>query len=327
MSSEQDLLNRIAELEEIIRQLARPPPPSPPPPRPPFPHAPPPLPAQPPSSSDGLLWWYIAVPIIGVAILVACGIVLWFYCRRKSDALQGRCRCCWGVHWRKGPQSTAEIALSSEQNLEDIAILDPQNRQRFIEQLVGTRMDSRLGVQDDEEDAGQPCTELEVDALVRAAGTADGALLAAAERGARTRELIALLQRGASPNASFLDRCVLSTAARNCAPAVTQALLAAGAIVDKKDGRGWTALMHAIDAHSPTHSREAVLALLLDAGAAVDVWGEDLKGPRELMEAKHPGGESELATIIQAKERRMPVSGHEGGARARSSSNGSSMHI
>ena len=44
--------------------------------------------------------------------------------------------------------------------------------------------------------------------------------------------------------------------------------------------------MHAIDAHTSTCSREAVLMLLLDAGASVDVWGHDLKGPLDLMEAR-----------------------------------------
>ena len=41
--------------------------------------------------------------------------------------------------------------------------------------------------------------------------------------------------------------------------------------------------MHAIDAHCPAFSREAVLLQLLDAGAAVDVWGHDLRGPLDLM--------------------------------------------
>jgi len=44
--------------------------------------------------------------------------------------------------------------------------------------------------------------------------------------------------------------------------------------------------MHAIDAHCPAFSREAVLLQLLDAGAAVDVWGHDLRGPLDLMVAK-----------------------------------------
>lgn len=57
----------------------------------------------------------------------------------------------------------------------------------------------------------------------------------------------------------------------------------AGATLDVKDVWGWTPLMHAIDAHTGTTSREAVLMLLLDAGASVDVWGKDLKGPLDMM--------------------------------------------
>merc|ERR1712087_45971 len=75
-------------------------------------------------------------------------------------------------------------------------------------------------------------------------------------------------------------------AVRLCSPGVTKALLAANATVDRKDPRGWTPLMHAIDAHTPNHSREAVVIHLLDAGAAVDVWNDDLKGPFDLLAAR-----------------------------------------
>jgi len=51
---------------------------------------------------------------------------------------------------------------------------------------------------------------------------------------------------------------------------VVKVLIDAGATLDMKDGRGWTPLMHAIDAHNTHNSRESVLSLLLDAGAAVD---------------------------------------------------------
>ena len=128
----------------------------------------------------------------------------------------------------------------------------------------------------------------ELDASVAAVGSLDAALLAAVSTGASTWKVRALLARGASPNAAFIDNSALIHAVRSCEPGVTQALLDAGAELDKKDPRGWTALMHAIDAHSPAEdlSREGVMLQLLDAGASVDVWGNDLRGPLDLMVAK-----------------------------------------
>lgn len=63
------------------------------------------------------------------------------------------------------------------------------------------------------------------------------------------------MQRGASPHAALLEvGPVLALASRACAADVTQMLLSAGAEVDAKDCRGWTPLMHAVDAHSPNFS-------------------------------------------------------------------------
>ena len=59
-----------------------------------------------------------------------------------------------------------------------------------------------------------------------------------------------MLRRGANPDAAFLDRGALAVAARQCALGVVKVLVDAGAMVDMKDARGWTPLMHAIDAHS-----------------------------------------------------------------------------
>ena len=59
-----------------------------------------------------------------------------------------------------------------------------------------------------------------------------------------------------------------------------------GADPDGKDSRGWTPLMHAIDAHSAAAPREQVVRVLLSRGAAVDVWGDDLLGPLDLARAK-----------------------------------------
>lgn len=123
--------------------------------------------------------------------------------------------------------------------------------------------------------------------VVSAVGSPDAALLAAVSRPNTSASLVQfLLQRGASPDATFLECGALALAARSCAPAVTEALLRAGATVDCKDPRGWTPLMHAIDAHAPDRPRVDVLNLLLDNGAAVDVWGNDLMGPLDLMTQK-----------------------------------------
>ena len=121
-------------------------------------------------------------------------------------------------------------------------------------------------------------------------GSRLAALLAAITRGASAVEVRALLLRGANPNAAFLDRGALAMASRGCSPGVVRVLLDAGATLDMKDGRGWTPLMHAIDAHTPKFSREAVITLLLDKGAAVDTWGFDLQGPLDLLEARRREG-------------------------------------
>ena len=71
----------------------------------------------------------------------------------------------------------------------------------------------------------------------------------------------------------------------SCARAAPHVLCSC-AVPSSQDVWGWTPLMHAIDAHTGTSSREAVLMLLLDAGASVDVWGKDLKGPLDMMEAR-----------------------------------------
>lgn len=123
------------------------------------------------------------------------------------------------------------------------------------------------------------------------AGSADAALLAAVCRYASAAEVRELLEHGASPNTSFLHHSALALAVRCCSSQASKALLDARANVDSKDPQGWTALMHAIDAHSATFSRETILVQLLDAGAAVDVWGHDLRGPFELMEEKVGVGE------------------------------------
>lgn len=124
------------------------------------------------------------------------------------------------------------------------------------------------------------------EAAVASSGTPEAALLAAVSRSASALEVRALLQRGANPDAAFLDKSALAVASRNCSAAVVKVLIDGGATLDMKDVWGWTPLMHAIDAHTGSSSREPVLMLLLDAGASVDVWGKDLKGPLDMMEAR-----------------------------------------
>ena len=142
------------------------------------------------------------------------------------------------------------------------------------------------------------------EAAVAAAGSPDAALLAAVNRGASAREVRALLQRGANADASFLDRGALAIAVRTSGPGAVVALLEAGATLEQKDAKGWTPLMHAIDAHvhdsgsaaQGAHGpRESVVLLLLDAGAAVDVWGDDLEGPLDIIRSldKSQGGEAQ----------------------------------
>ena len=124
------------------------------------------------------------------------------------------------------------------------------------------------------------------EAAVAAAGSPEAALLAAVSRGQSAQDVHALLRRGANPDAAFLDRSALAVAARVCSADVVKVLIDEGATLDMKDVWGWTPLMHAIDAHTLTCSREATLMLLLDRGASVDVWGKDLKGPLDLMKER-----------------------------------------
>ena len=166
--------------------------------------------------------------------------------------------------------------------------MNASNRERVVERIKAATAEERelLARSEAEQlDALADSSEAAAaaEAAVAAAGSPGAALLAALVRNASAVEVRALLLRGANPDAAFLNRSALAVAARGCGPIVVKVLLEAGATIDIKDDRGWTPLMHAIDAHSPQHSREAVLTVLLDAGAAVDVWGNDLKGPLDLL--------------------------------------------
>ena len=72
--------------------------------------------------------------------------------------------------------------------------------------------------------------------------------------------------------------------------------------------------MHAIDAHSVAHSREGVLTLLLDAGAAVDVWGHDLTGPLDLL-ARREQEVQQQAKLNQQQAQSLPSPSAAMGAR------------
>ena len=72
------------------------------------------------------------------------------------------------------------------------------------------------------------------EAAVAASGTPEAAMLAAVSRAATALEVRALLQRGANPNAAFLDKSVLALAARHCSAAVVKVLIEGGATLDMK---------------------------------------------------------------------------------------------
>jgi len=156
---------------------------------------------------------------------------------------------------------------------------DIDDRKQLLDRL--TARARAISSDDDEPTLGNG--SFDVEAVLEAVGSPDAALLVALSTGSSPRHVRQLIERGASPDVHFLDQSALLIAARNCPPSVTLELVRANANVDSRDARGWTPLMHAIDAHTQTLSRESVLMHLLDAGAAIDVWSDDLKGPLDLM--------------------------------------------
>mmetsp|Transcript_36462 Transcript_36462/g.85193 ORF Transcript_36462/g.85193 Transcript_36462/m.85193 type:complete len:311 (-) Transcript_36462:394-1326(-) len=301
------LLERIAELEAQLSALARAA--SSPPLSPPPASSPPSPPLQiDADDSQTVEWWVIAVPIIGAALVVALGVVV---CRCMLHGRSGRGCChqigCCRLWLRKVPTRRLllrDTADSTAADQEQDQAANTSRNSKLLE-MIGSTSTTRDATRAEVEDGLPLCSEEELEAVIRAAGSPDAALLAAVHSGSQAQQIAALLQRGASPNVSFLDRSILASAVRSAPPATTQLLLRAGAIIDRKDACGWTPLMHAIDAHSTACPRERVLALLLDSGAAVDVWGDDLKGPRDLLQAK-PGA---LETIMQEKTQQMAATG------------------
>ena len=302
----------VAAAEALLAQAATPSPSAPP------------LPPSPPETGPSPTpWWVIAVPIIDVVVVAAALFAwYWFYWRKRGGLR------AWGACFRRalcfccpGSRSPSDVELEESisgskagdaAGARDSNLTRRHDRQRLIEQLGGGGVPSDShdpDSSDDDAETAHSADRWAADA-VASAGSPDAALLSALSAGTSARRVRALLGRGARAEAAFLDTTALALAARTCAPGVARALLAAGAVLDKKDARGWTALMHAIEAHGPACPREAVLMALLDAGAAVEVWGDDLKGPFELIEAKAvevSGGDEGLRRISQ---RLSPSRGH-----------------
>lgn len=129
------------------------------------------------------------------------------------------------------------------------------DRRRLRERIAGVSVEERSALAIAEAEAlevaaSAPSAAASAEGAVAAAGSPGAALLAAVSRGASAVEVRALLLRGARPDAAFLDCAALSVAARQCSPGVVRVLIEAGADLETKDGRGWTPLMHAIDAHT-----------------------------------------------------------------------------
>jgi hypothetical protein len=197
------------------------------------------------------------------------------------------------------PMEENRVPKNAEANRAALQQQSEVDRRRLRERIAGVSAVAHRVSADALLDAAQsPAAVMAAEKAVAAAGSPGAALLAAVSRGASAIEVRALLLRGANPDASFLDQGALSVAARCCSSGAVKALIDAGAKLDMKDGRGWTALMHAIDSHSVSSSREATVTLLLDAGAAVDVWGNDLRGPLDLIEAREQQQEKDLASGV-----------------------------
>ena len=313
-----DIADQIAALQAQLQALGEASPPSPPPqplapspPSPPLHHPPPPSPPSPPPPAAVPTDWALLGPLLGVSVLLVVLLLvlaIGVLCRHRLFSQQSRLmRLMDDQVGAKGsgtrsnerrvsfPNMTGAPAPAEIEVVEVDADLevetDEAERSRLRAKLADVGGFSRQ--RSISEAAMSPKNEaIDIEAAITAAGSADAALLSAVCRTASTAEVRELLQLGANPNASFLSQSALIIAARTCSSGTTKALLDANASIDAKDTQGWTALMHAIDTHSPSFSRETVLVMLLDAGAAVDVWGHDLRGPFELMEEKwdQPGG-------------------------------------
>ena len=307
------LLNRIVELEEALRAHTDPPPP----PLPPSPSPPPPPPPASPALPSPLAAaadhnWNVIGSLAGLAgllllLLLAAALFYFRKHRRFTNVLRGLRTTTSTLERRHQSLSDVGVELPAAlvERMNDAPgpseVTDPVEVERDAgRQLLRDKIAESgggggggLGLASNGRMSPLPADEPHFDVVeaISEAGSADAALLAAVCRYASAAEVRELLEHGASPNTSFLHHSALALAVRCCSSQASKALLDARANVDSKDPQGWTALMHAIDAHSPTFSRETILVQLLDAGAAVDVWGHDLRGPFELMEEKVGVGE------------------------------------
>ena len=283
-----------AELAQLRASLD---PPSSPPPSPP--------PSSAAGSSSGVVWWHVVIPVLSVAALVA---VLFVLHRFSLLPRTGRLRSRRSPRRRRLPRWLRQITDGLEEAsssvfareragvVHDIAAVSPADeggahgllsrrdssdprRAHLLELLE--RLDGGGGglgprsASHGEAGEGAACAgaSADIDRLVARTGSLDAALVAAVSQAGSAGDVAALLQRGASPHSALLGSGpVLSLAARGCSAEVSRLLLSAGADPDGKDSRGWTPLMHAIDAHSAAAPREQVVRVLLSRGAAVDVW-------------------------------------------------------
>ena len=295
------LLARLAQLENQLESPTPDPLSPPPPPLPPPPPSPPP-----PEASSSLILIVVLAAVCGLLVITLGAVAAFVYRRQLPWGLAEFCETfskSWGILQEEGGLPSAEEEEAGRRQAETpagapAAADDDQqrrdqsekNRELLRDRIKAATTEERQKLARREAEALDNLADSveaseAAEAAVAAAGSPGAALLAAITRGASAVEVRALLLRGANPDAAFLDRGALAVAARTCEPGVIKVLLEAGATLDMKDGRGWTPLMHAIEAHNTHYSREAVLTLLLDAGAAVDVWGNDLKGPMDLLNA------------------------------------------
>jgi hypothetical protein len=314
------LLNRIEELEEALRaHTDQPPPllpPSPSPPPPPPPALPSPL-----AATTAVHNWNVIGPLAGLAglLLVLLLAAALFYFRKHRRFTNSTPRFTFSTSTLERDQSLSDVvvelpaALVQRTNdapgpseMTDPVEVERDAGRQLLRDKIAESGGGGLGLAANGRMSPLPADEPHFDVVeaISEAGSADAALLAAVCRYASAAEVRELLEHGASPNTSFLHHSALALAVRCCSSQASKALLDARANVDSKDPQGWTALMHAIDAHSATFSRETILVQLLDAGAAVDVWGHDLRGPFELMEEKVGVGEKSHSRATG--ERRTP---------------------
>ena len=305
----QDLQEQVALLHQLVASLLASPPPPAPPPTPPPPTPPLPSPSPPPAM-DSMVFVGIGIAVAFVFALLGVGVLVGL--RRHKWVMKAKFN-MFGIQ-EEAPAPAMEPAVdlesgpapAPEADADDSGVKRGEEDRRMLrERIAGltaedlTLQEKRAALESEPENAA---TAEAAEAAVSAAGSPEAALLAAVSRSASPAEVRAILRRGANPDAAFLDRGALAVAARHCALGVVQVLVDAGAMVDMKDGRGWTPLMHAIDAHTTAFSREAVIILLLDVGAAVDVWGNDLTGPLDLLAAREREMHAEAARQNEAAE-------------------------